>query len=535
MPVSRRQFLVSAAALAAASAASWQTWRHLNRLPPVSVRRPGLPPGHLLRDGMLAEGTDRPPSHRCGTLILGSGAAALSALWYLVRNGHRDILLAEGLERNGNNAGFYDAELAAPTGAHYLALPSPESVYVRLMLDDLGIMQNGVFNETDLVYAPQERLWYRGKWQESLLPQQDADSRRFFALTGRLKTACGRDGRKIFAIPVALSSQDGEWRRLDRLTFAQWLAREGYRSPSLLWYLDYCCRDDYGRGIADVSAFAGLHYFCARGLHADAVLTWPDGLAHVSEALRRHCGLQTLAALPAAAQWRFTAPAAWDGAAVKIEEREDGAAVWLRGNADGKTVAVLARHVVCAMPLSVAAHIVADAPRYGLRPSESAPWLVGNFVLNRFPAEPNGSGLAWDNVVYGSPHLGYVAAGNQLIRTAKPPRTVFTSYTAPVHDTPRKVRRYLLDADAGELLALAAADLTAVYGSGFWRHVERVSLTVRGHGMAVPRPGYLDAAPPQTGRRSALFFAHSDMSGYSVFEEAAYWGVEAAKRILEAV
>lgn len=106
MPVSRRQFLASAAALAAASAASWQTWRHLNRLPPVSVRRPGLPPGHLLRDGMLAEGTDRLPSHRCGTLILGSGAAALSALWYLVRNGHRDILLAEGLERNGNNAGF---------------------------------------------------------------------------------------------------------------------------------------------------------------------------------------------------------------------------------------------------------------------------------------------------------------------------------------------------------------------------------------------------------------------------------------------
>ena len=32
--------------------------------------------------------------------------------------------------------------------------------------------------------------------------------------------------------------------------------------------------------------------------------------------------------------------------------------------------------------------------------------------------------------------------------------------------------------------------------------------------------------------RSRLHFAHSDLSGYSVFEEAVYWGVEAAKQIL---
>ena len=531
MPFSRRRFLASAAALAAASAASWQIWRHLNPVPPVSVHRPGLPFGHILREGGFSLHAAR--AVRCNTLILGSGAAALSALWYLVRHGHRDILLAEGLERNGNNAGFYDAELAAPTGAHYLALPPPESAYVRLILDDLGIMQNGAFNETDLVYAPQERLFYQGKWLEHLLPQQDADSRRFFALTGRLKSARGRDGRKIFAIPIALSSQDEEWRRLDCFTFAQWLAREGYRSPSLLWYLDYCCRDDYGRGIADVSAFAGLHYFCARGEHADTVLTWPDGLAHVSEALRRHCGLRPLAAPPQENEWRFDTPASWDASAVRIEERQGGVSVWLRHNRSGETLLVRARRVVCAMPLSVAARIVADAPRYGLRPSESAPWLVGNFFLNRFPQERGGSALAWDNVVYGSPHLGYVAAGNQLIRAAKPPRTVFTSYTAPNHDTPRNVRRRLLDADADELLALAAADLAAVYGSGFWRHVERVSLTVRGHGMAVPHPGYLDNPIPRS--RPPLLFAHSDLSGYSVFEEAAYWGAEAAKRILKAV
>ncbi|EGF10581.1 TPA: NAD(P)-binding protein [Neisseria bacilliformis] len=529
----RRRFLLSAAALAAASAASWKLWRP--QLPPVSVNRPGLPFGHTLRDGGFSLRPER--TVRCGTLILGSGAAALTALWYLVRHGRRDILLAEGLERNGNNAGFYHGELAAPTGAHYLALPSPESAYVREMLADLGIMRNGAFNETDLVYAPQERLLYQGKWQDALLPRQDADSRRFFTLTGRLKTAYGRDGRKIFAIPIALSSHDEQWRRLDALTFAQWLRREGYRSPTLLWYLDYCCRDDYGRGIADVSAFAGLHYFCARGPHADTVLTWPDGLAHISEALRRRSGLRPLTEPPQENEWRFSTPASWDASAVKIQARGSRVAVWLRHNQSGRTILADAQNVICAIPPEVAAHIVENAAQYGLRPSETAPWLIANFVLNRFLQEPENSELAWDNVIYGSPHLGYVAAGNQLIRAAKPPRTVFTAYTAPVHDTTQNIRRLLLDADAETLLRPAAADLLHAYGSHFWRSVETVSLTVRGHGMAVPRPGYLtDPALLRLRQtRPPLLFAHSGMSGYSVFEEAAYWGAEAAKKIIEAV
>ena len=257
----RRQFLSYTAALAAASSFSWLTYNRLNRKPPVSVNRVGLPLGHLLRDGKLLS----PPSRRyeCNTLILGGGAAGLGALWYLAKHGHRDVLLAEGFERNGNNAAYAASDgLQAPSGAHYLALPSKESAYVREMLADFGILQSdGSFRETDLVYAPESRLLYQDKWQEHLLPKTDADSKRFFDLIGRLKQAYGSDGKKIFAIPIALSSADETWRKLDSLTFKQWLAQEGYTSPELLWYLDYCCRDDYGQGIAQVSAFAGLHYF----------------------------------------------------------------------------------------------------------------------------------------------------------------------------------------------------------------------------------------------------------------------------------
>ena len=47
--LTRRQFLSYTAALGAASAFSWQTYKYLNRKPPVSINRVGLPLGHLLR------------------------------------------------------------------------------------------------------------------------------------------------------------------------------------------------------------------------------------------------------------------------------------------------------------------------------------------------------------------------------------------------------------------------------------------------------------------------------------------------------
>jgi twin-arginine translocation pathway signal len=314
------------------------------------------------------------------------------------------------------------------------------------------------------------------------------------------------------------------------------LAREGYRSPTLLWYLDYCCRDDYGAGAAQVSAFAGLHYFAARGHDDDAVLTWPDGLAHLSQLLRERSGLQPLAALPQGDTLHFAQPAALDASAVRIRETAGRVEVLLRDNHSGALTLLRAHQVISAMPLMVVARIVGDADRYGLLAGHGhyAPWLVSNFVLHRFPAEPDGTQLAWDNVIHGSPALGYVAASNQLIRVAKPARTVFTAYHALNHADPAVLRTWLLDAPDAELLAFAAQDLVAAYGKRFWRAVDAVEISIRAHAMRIPLPGYLD--DPQLAavraHRSRLHFAHSDMSGYSVFEEAAYWGVEAARRVL---
>ena len=534
MNTTRRQFLGYTAALTTASLFSSLGYRHLNNAPTVSVNRVGLPMGHLLRDGKLSV---EPKKHyQCDTLILGSGAAGLSALWYLSKHGHRDILLAEGFEPDGNNAAYrFSDSLIAPRGAHYLAMPSKESSHIHDMLSDFDILQaDGSYRETDLVHAPEARLFYGQMWQADLLPEDDDDSRRFFALIGRLKNAYGSDGKKIFAIPIALSSQDTQWRALDKLTFAQWLNQEHYQSPTLRWYLDYCCRDDYGQGIAQVSAFAGLHYFSARN-SMDTVLTWPEGLAHLSAQLRNHSGMQKLQQWPSEAQLRFQQPTTVHASAIHIREHSDGVEVWLHDHASGNVYAVTAQQVISAMPLMVAARIVNQPQDYGLTRPVYAPWLVSNFVLNGFPKEHNDSELAWDNVVYGSKSLGYVVATNQQIRVAKPEHTIFTAYTALNHDRPEILRQWLLKADDQTLLETAAQDLLTVYGKKFWRQVEHVDITVRAHAMSVPKVGYLDNGSLLQLRQhdSRLLFAHSDLSGYSVFEEAAYWGVEAAKKVLK--
>lgn len=540
MKPARRRFLAATAAISAAVATSRHLYSRLNPVPPLNVNRVGLRLGHLLRDGVLTSAVPQ-STHDCTILILGSGAAALSALWQLSRAGVHGVLLAEGIERDGNNAAYHNGDLHAPSGAHYLALPSAESHELRVMLADLGILEDASdparlrYRETDLVHAPSERLYYQNRWQDELLPQEDEDSRRFHALIRRLQQARGSDGCKTFAIPIIRSSTDSDWRALDQLTFADWLARENYRSPPLLWYLDYCCRDDYGQGIDTVSAYAGLHYFAARGHDGNAVLTWPDGLAHLSRLLREKSGLRSLGTLPPLLG--DARPAAYDASATRIQEHGDHVEVHLRDNTDGSIRRLIARHVISAMPLHIAARLIAEPARYGLDGSGLyAPWLISNFALHQFPREPAGQPLAWDNVLYGSPALGYIAGHNQIIRVAKPPRVLFTAYRALAHDSPAAVRQWLLTAPDDELLACAAADLRTVYGRHFWRLVDSVDITVRAHAMRIPLPGYLDDAQLRALRahRSRLHFAHSDLSGYSVFEEAAYWGITAARQVLDA-
>ena len=77
---------------------------------------------------------------------------------------------------------------------------------------------------------------------------------------------------------------------LDRLSFADWLREQGIDSPLVQWYMNYCCRDDYGAMAADTSAWAGVHYFASRAPEEKGPLTWPEGNGWITAQLLKRVG-----------------------------------------------------------------------------------------------------------------------------------------------------------------------------------------------------------------------------------------------------
>ena len=537
--ISRRSFLLLTAATAVSGACS--KLKLLETTPQISY--PGMREGHLLREKAALPA----PSGEIETdvVILGSGVAGLSAAWRLSKAGYRRFLLLDGPEFGGNATGGEFGDLRFPRGAHYLPLPSMESTHVREMLFDFGVIEANpmserpYFDETVLLHAPDERLYFNGEWQEGIVPNQgltaddSAQQQRFFRYVDSLKAAHGADGRKLFAIPLDLSSADPLWTQLDRSTVKQWLTQQGFTSPTLHWYLDYVCRDEYGAGYERVSAWCGLHYFASRGGKAanaaeGAVLTWPDGLQPMVKFLaaaitRRHEG-----------NWRQP------GFATRVDERANGVDVLCaQQTASGlRSFVVKARHAICAMPLTVTAQIVPNLASYGfdraVHMPAHAPWLVSNFLMDGFPSENKGAPLAWDNVVYGGKGLGYVVSTHQQIRVAAPPKTVFSAYQALSTSTPTAARQWLQSATPEQLYEEAACDLREVYGLRLDQHAQALDITVRGHAMASPTPGFLSNQGLAALRNAdgKLLFAHADLTGFSVFEEAAWWGCEVARRVL---
>lgn len=532
----RRSFLslAGAAGVTALSGAGLYRWQEIDP----ALRYPGRDEGHFLRDRRALP----PPSQviEADVVILGSGVAALTAAWKLGREGQRKVLMIDGPEPFGNAAGGRFGGLAYPTGAHYLPLPSPEAVHVREMLADLGIIERDPYgarpqyDERLVLHGPQERLLYEGVWHEGGIPTEGvapaelAEHRRFFAEVARLRELRGVDGRRAFASPSVLSSGDAQFAALDRISFKQWLDAAGYHAPTLHWYLNYCCRDDYGSRYDQVSAWAGLHYFCSRGGQAanaedGAWLTWPGGLQPVAEQLAARSGAMRR-----------------PGSAVSLRATGTGVEALCFTLNDGvaSTFLVRARRAICAMPLHVAARVVQPMAEYGFDARRDmpqyAPWLVANFLMKAFPEELPAAPLAWDNVVYQEPGLGYVVSTHQEIRVTPPTQTVFSAYVALSDRSPKDARNWMQGASADELVAVASADLKAAYGWKFGLLVERAEITLRGHAMAIPRPGFR-ANQGVAALRAAdgpILFAHADLSGFSVFEEASWWGYEAARKIL---
>jgi glycine/D-amino acid oxidase-like deaminating enzyme len=460
--------------------------------------------GHQLRDRIAFPS----PRHtrKVPVVIVGAGIAGLAAAWRLGKQAMNDFVVLEMEPSAGGNARWGESDVARfPWAAHYVPVPGPAAGLVRELFSDLRVLEGDRWDERHLVHAPRERLFIHGRWQEGLEPAvgpTERDRDQFARFDERIERyrASGQ-----FTIPMAVGSGSGPPAE-DALSMAAWLERERLDSPWLRWAVDYACRDDYGALCSDVSAWAGLFYYAAREDPEHRLLTWPEGNGWIVGRLLERIGSRILT----------------NQLAYRIEPRGQH---WRVLTPDTEWLADI---VIVAAPLFVAARVVEGARLPRLTYS---PWVTANLTLDRWPRE-TGFPVAWDNVIYDSQSLGYVVATHQQLRRHVP-RTVWTYYWALAHQPSNVARQWLLAQDWATLRDKILADLSRAHPD-IGECVARVDIMRLGHAMIRPTPGLLGDATWRAFQTPGdrLLYAHSDLSGLPLFEEAQYRGVLAADRAL---
>ncbi|HEY2961010.1 MAG TPA: FAD-dependent oxidoreductase [Pyrinomonadaceae bacterium] len=509
-------------------------------------KTPSLPPGeivgasdifgHRLRDGLRVD----VPSDAWSdvpVVIVGGGVAGLTAAWHLQRSGFEDFVLLEleqapgGTARSGSNR-----VISFPWGAHYIPAPMKENTALISLLDEMGVVEGKdkegepIIAEQFLCRDPEERLFYKGRWYEGLYLHAGANSddqqqlEKFNAEINRWVAWRDPKGRRAFTLPVSACSDDAEVTALDRLSMAEWMNQRGFVSPRLRWYVNYACRDDYGMTLEQTSAWAGLFYFCARVLRpnveSQSLITWPEGngrlVNHLYDKTRSRIQL--------------------DRAAIELIPTSTGCDLVTLDQQGKAPRGFHAKYVIFAAPQFMARYLIRpyhENPPPHIAELQFGSWMVANLTLKDRPKQnaQRDFPLAWDNVFYESESLGYVVATHQRGIDRGP--TVFTYYYPLCDENAPAARTRLLETDWRGWADVALTDLSRAH-TDIRNLVERLDVMRWGHAMIRPRTGFMwgqarrEAAKPFR----SIYFAHSELSGVALFEEAFDNGLRAAAEVI---
>ncbi len=469
------------------------------------------------------------------TLIVGGGISGLSAARYFKKNNYNDFLLIElDNKLGGNSKGSQNSISEFPLGAHYLPIPSNsfkdliDFLYQQNIIT--GFDPNGapIYNEYYLCFEPQERLFYRGVWAEGLPSKEqlnDLDAKeldRFMSAIESFKNKIGSDGKPSFCIPLELSSQDPEFLALDDTTIQEYLTKEKYSGDFIYWYLNYCCKDDFGTSIKNVSAWAGLHYFAARNVksnsHSGDVLTWPEGNYFLVKCLEKECKDKILS----------------NSLAYKITKDGSLYNCHIFDVSKNESIIYKCKNLVLATPQYVNKRLLGNSITVNWDEFNYYPWMVANISISdkEFLNGTNGI-LSWDNVMYNSNSLGYVNACHQSLNTMSK-STILTYYFNFSEKDSKEERKNIYEKDENYWRAFIIDDLKIAHPN-IEEYIESIEIQVWGHGMIAPEKGFKNSLLRKTLSEGVdnIHFINSDVSGISIFEQAFYRGTEAAKKIIQ--
>jgi hypothetical protein len=489
--------------------------------------------GHILREGRSFE----VPADNWKTVkiaIVGGGIAGLSAAWKLSKSSFEDFVLVE-LEKDvgGTSMSGTGRPVNYPWGAHYLPVPFHENTDLIELLDEMqltdGRTANGdvVIREQYLCREPEERAFYKGRWYEGLYlhaGESEDEKKQFATFQKQIDYWVNwRDatGKRAFVVPTANCSRDAQVTGLDKLSFAEWLRKNNLTSERLQWYCDYACRDDYGLKLGQTSAWAGLFYFCSRvrksGDESQPFITFPEGngrfVNHFFESVRDKIVRSHVVV-----------------SAVPKERGVDLVCI-----TNNEIRGFRCEKVIYASPMFTAPYVIrgfsGDAP-FSANEFQHNAWFVANMFFKDRPKQrfARDFPLAWDNVLYESPSLGYVNATHQKGIDHGP--TIWTYYYPMCHE--ENGRTKLFNYEWRELADVCLTDMARAHPD-IYDLCERVDIMRWGHAMISPKPNFIWSETREKAQKPYrnIHFAHTDLSGIALFEEAFYHGLRAAAEIIE--
>lgn len=488
--------------------------------------------GHVLRE----QRTFEVPADKWETVkvaIIGGGVAGLSAAWKLKKSGEENFALFElENEPGGTSISGKSKPVDHPWGAHYLPVPFRENQELVELLQEMslteGLTSDGdvVIKEQYLCREPEDRVFYKGRWYHGLylhVGESEEDKRQLAAFQKEVDEWVNwRDaaGRRAFVVPSALGSDDAAVKALDRLSFGEWLRQKGLTSERLIWYCDYACRDDYGLNLDQTSAWAGLFYFCSRvrksGEESQPFITFPEGNGRFVEHLKNSVADKIKRS----------------HMVVSVMQKETGVDVICL--ADGQLKGYRCEDVVYAAPIFTTQYVIrgfSEAQHFNARAFQSNAWFVANLHLKDRPKPRFAKDfpLAWDNVLYESPSLGYVNATHQKGIDYGP--TVWTYYYPMCHEPDGRTK--LFNYEWRQLADVCLTDIARAHPE-IYDLCERIDIMRWGHAMISPTPGFIWGGEREKALKpfGNIHFAHTDLSGIALFEEAFYHGLRAAVDIL---
>jgi len=488
------------------------------------------------------------------TLIIGGGISGLSAGWYLNKNNYKNYLIVDLEEKAGGKSFGVNSDenqngkevLSYPWAAHYLPLPTKESNYVYELLEEMGIYQskkkNNKFDEELILYQGEERIYLMNQWQKGLFPRLGASKqdfiqyKKFQKLMNYYRKKIGSDGKKAFTIPLDKSSQDKELLDLDKITMSDFLQQNNFTSERLKWFVEYGTRDDYGSDLKNTSAWAGIHYFAARPKN-NKYIVWQQGNSFISDYLIKKNKNKILTS--------------W--VVLDIQQKENQYEIILVSSQTNEVTIkskklkfkkITANKIIYAAPKYTMPYVFSNLSnqyKEAIRQFNYSPWMVANIFLSENP-QGNKTDPIWDNVIYNSDGLGYINSAS--LSTMAPIENIYTYYKSYSNEQIYENRMKLLLKKHSEAVAEILEDMSLPHPD-IDEYIKKIDIYYWGHAMIRPTKNFIwgnDRKLFLNNKKNTgadgkldfnnLFFANSDISGISIFEEAQYQGIQAAKQIL---